>query len=169
MVDFAKLRDPVVQAEIRAKIAAEQAALESHEKKLRGAVDLGLQLDESLTEAERSLVRNCRTRLLTYQSVSEKQEKWLLDIASRLRKEQANRFAAGDDNGEHPTYTRDKWPHATEFESNNSAYWAWVLHQIVVHGGDEAHCSNCGRTLDGDSRDGKCGACTDRFGDADMI
>jgi hypothetical protein len=169
MVDFAKLRDPEWQAKHRAEREAEQAKLEAHEKKLRAAVELGLQVDESLTEAERSLVRNCRMRLNTFQHVTEKQEKWLLDIAARMRKVQVDRFAGGDENGEHPSYARIAWPHAGEFDSDSNAYWAWVLHQIMCNGGDEEHCSECGAQLNGDSWDGKCGSCVDQYGDKEAI
>lgn len=171
MVDFAKLRDPEWQAKFRAEQEAEQARIEARDKMLRAAVELGLQRDEHLNEKERSLVRNCRMRLNTFGSVTEAQEKWLLDIAARERKVQVDRFAGGDENGEHPSYSRAAWPQAAEFNSDSNAYWAWVLHQIVCNGGDEEHCSECGAQLDGDSYDGKCGSCidSDKYGDKDEI
>lgn len=171
MVDFAKLRDPEWQAKFRAEQAAEQDRIEARDKKLRAAVELGLQRDEHLNEKERSLVRNCRMRLNTFGSVTEPQEKWLLDIAARECRIQVERFASGNDAGEHPTYLRSAWPQAAEFDSDSNAYWAWVLHQILCNGGDEEHCSECGAQLDGSSWDGKCGSCvdSDKYGDKAAI
>jgi hypothetical protein len=166
MVDFSKLNDPAWREARRLEREAAEAKQEAHDKKLRAAVELGLMLDESLNEKERSLVRNCRMRLNTFQAVTEAQEKWLLDIAARMRKVQVERFASGDENGEHPSYARSAWPHAAEFNSDSNAYWAWVLHQILVNGGDEEHCSECGRQLDGA---GKCSECVDTYGDKDAI
>lgn len=167
MVDFTKLNDPVWREARRLEREAEEAKREAHDKKLRAAVELGLQRDEHLTEKERSLVRNCRMRLNTFGTVTEPQEKWLLDIAARERKIQVERFAGGNDAGEHPTYLRSAWPEAAEFDSDSNAYWAWVLHQIVCNGGDEEHCSDCGRPLD--CAGIKCSKCVDTYGDKDAI
>lgn len=169
MVDFAKLRDPAVMAEIRAKLDAEQDAIEARDKLLRGAVELGLQLYETLAEGERSLVSNCRTRLATYQTVTEKQEKWLLDIATRLCQEQASRFANGSVDGEHPTYKRSMWTRADEFNSSNTGYWAWVLHQRLVNGGDDWHCNACDVKLLPSATSATCQRCAQGYNDADMI
>lgn len=167
MVDFAKLRDPEWKAKFRAEQEAEQNRIEARDKKLRAAVELGLQRDEHLNEKERSLVRNCRMRLSTFGTVTEPQEKWLLDIATRERKLQVARYARGNENGEHPFYPRSTWPEADKFDSDSNAYWAWVLHQIVCNGGDAEHCSDCGRPLD---RAGiKCSTCVDPYGDKDAI
>lgn len=172
MVDFSKLRDPVWQEKVRKEREAEEAAREAHDKMLRDAVDVCLTAHESLAEGERSLVRNCRTRLNTYLSLSEKQEKWLLDITKRVREELAEKTselidlcADGDPAGEHPTYTRSTWPSAGDATVDASAYWVWVLGQIEFNGGNGEHCSECSAQLDGNGWDGKCGDCVDSEGD----
>jgi hypothetical protein len=134
MVDFSKLRDPEWQAQARREREEAEALREAHDKKLKAAVELCLIASESLAENERSLVRNCRMRLNTYQAVSDKQEKWLLDIAAKLRSSVVARFAGGVETGEHPAYTRANWPHAEEYGADPSAYWAWVRHQVEVYG-----------------------------------
>jgi hypothetical protein len=134
MVDFAKLRDPEWQAKVRQEREAEEAQREAHDKKLRAAVELCMMKSEDLAENERSLVRNCRMRLNTYQAVSEKQEKWLLDVALREQIKTAKLYAGGDVDGEHPTHLLTNWPHAKEFDGASCGYWAWVLHQVEVHG-----------------------------------
>lgn len=132
MVDFAKMLDPEWQAQRRLEREKEEVLREAHDKKLRAAVELCLIVCEGLPANERSLVRNCRMRLNTYVTVSAAQEKWLLDIAARVLAEAAGMYAAGDAEGEHPTYPRASWPHAKEFDGASCAYWAWVLHQEDV-------------------------------------
>ncbi len=83
-LDFSKLNDPAWKEKMRLEREAEDAAREALELKLREALDVCLAELETLAENERSLVRNCRTRLNTYLLPSEKQQKWLLDIAARL-------------------------------------------------------------------------------------
>lgn len=134
MVDFSKLLDPEWQASARKEREEAQSLHEAHERKLRAAVELCLIVSESLHESERSLVRNCRMRLNSFQAVSEKQEKWLLDIAAREQLKAAARYSSGNVEGEHPVHVRTRWPYADEFDGASSAYWAWVLHQVEVHG-----------------------------------
>lgn len=132
MVDFSKMLDPEWQAQRRREREEDEARRDAHDKKLRAAVELCLMVVEDLAENERSLIRNCRMRLNTYQVVSDKQEKWLLDIATRVRTETVARYASGQEDGEHPTFPRTSWPHAEEFGGDTCAYWAWVLHQVAV-------------------------------------
>lgn len=82
-IDFKKLNDPVWREEQRKLREAEEAEREAIERQLRDAVDICLDAHESLSEAERSLVRNCRMLLNTFRTPSEKQQKWLLDIAKK--------------------------------------------------------------------------------------
>lgn len=85
MIDFKKLNDPEWQAKVRAEREKEEAEREAIEKRHREAVDTCMEAYDSLSEKERSLVRNCRTRLNTYLMLSDPQVKWLLDIESRVK------------------------------------------------------------------------------------
>jgi hypothetical protein len=141
MVDFTKLNDPAWREKMRLEREAEQAKAAAHEKVLRRALNVCLEACETLPSNERSLVRNCQQRLNTYLPLSEKQEKWLLDIAARVRKEldvkvQAliDKHAAGNELGEHPTYPRSDWPLAEESADSPRDYWFWVLRLIAVYG-----------------------------------
>lgn len=122
-----------------------------------------------LTEKERGLVQSCRTRVDTFRLLSDAQEKWLLDIARRVRDDLAgdidaliHRWASGDHTGEHPTYRRADWPLAKGKDLDPTAYWVWVLREIRAHGGDEEHCSDCANRLNGEAWDGLCGNCADQ-------
>ncbi len=92
-LDFSKLNDPAWKEKMRLEREAEDAAREALERKLREALDVCLADIETLAENERSLVRNCRTRLNTYLLPSEKQQSWLLDIAARLAAQNATKEA----------------------------------------------------------------------------
>ncbi len=82
-IDFKKLTDPVWLEEQRKLREEEEARIEALDKKLRDAVEVCMDAYEKLSPSERSLVRNCRTGLLTYRPLSEKQQKWLFDIAKK--------------------------------------------------------------------------------------
>ena len=82
-IDFKKLTDPVWLEEQRKLREEEEARMAELDKKLRDAVEVCMDAYESLSASERSLVRNCRTGFLTYRTPSEKQQKWLLDIAKK--------------------------------------------------------------------------------------
>jgi hypothetical protein len=84
-LDFTKLNDPAWREKMRLEREAEEAKVEALERKLRDALEICLPAIETLSETERSLVRNCRTRLNMYLLPSDKQQKWLLDIAARLQ------------------------------------------------------------------------------------
>ncbi len=92
-LDFSKLNDPAWKEKMRLEREAEDAAREALDLKLREALDTCLEAIETLAENERSLVRNCRTRLNTYLLPSEKQQKWLHDIAARLVAKNAQKEA----------------------------------------------------------------------------
>lgn len=83
-LDFKKLMDPEWSAKVRRELEAEQAKAQERDKMLRDYVDTALDHYEQLTERERDFVRSCRTRLNTYVSLSEPQEKWMRDIAARF-------------------------------------------------------------------------------------
>lgn len=87
MIDFEKLRDPAWQEEYRKKREAEEAAATAKERQLRAAIRICLDSVDSLSDKERSLVNSTNSRLNSFLLVSEKQEKWLLDIASRFTPE----------------------------------------------------------------------------------
>lgn len=82
-LDFKKLRDPAWQAEFRAKEEAQQAARDQKDTELREAVAACLACYEALPAEERSLVSACNHKLNTFGIISEKQEAWLRDIATR--------------------------------------------------------------------------------------
>lgn len=84
MLDFDRLNDPEWQAKVRAERLREEEAREALERRHRQALDICLDAFESLSESERSLVRNCRMRLNSYLMLSAAQAKWLLDIEKRV-------------------------------------------------------------------------------------
>lgn len=84
MVDFAKLSDPVWREARRKEREEEERQQQSKQTEIHGLVEKCLQGLDSLSEKERSLVRSCRARLITYLPLSAPQEKWLRDIARRL-------------------------------------------------------------------------------------
>lgn len=63
---------------------------------------------------------------------------------------------------EHGWYGRDEWREDVTRGITHLSYWMWVQQSIERNGGDEEHCSDCGKPLDGESWDGKCGDCADR-------
>lgn len=144
MFDFTKLNDPEWQAQARKEREEQEAKAAAHQKVLRSALNVCFIVVEALAQNERSLVRNCEARLNRYELLSDKQEKWLLDIADRVRKElevkvQAliARHANGDPLGEHPAYPRSNWPKTEEYGAGPRDYWFWVLRLVEVFG-DEA-------------------------------
>lgn len=62
---------------------------------------------------------------------------------------------------EHGWYTREEWQVDVRDSHTRLGYWEWVVHQIECHGGEEEHCDQCGKELDGEGWDGKCGNCAD--------
>lgn len=84
MLDFKALRDPEVQARLRAEREEDERKREEKDKELQGMLDRCLDAYEGLSERERSFIRSCRTRMGTYLPLSEAQEKWLRGIAARL-------------------------------------------------------------------------------------
>ncbi|MEX3984289.1 hypothetical protein AB4Y45_35620 [Paraburkholderia sp. EG287A] len=62
---------------------------------------------------------------------------------------------------EHGWYTREDWRIDVRDDNTRLGYWEWVAHNIESHGGEEEHCDSCGKELDGDGWDGKCGDCAD--------
>lgn len=133
-IDFNKLRDPSYQAQARKEREEAEAYVEARNKKLRAAVNVCQEAGDMLAEKEQSLARSCHTRLCTYAEVTEAQEKWLLDIAKRVRAElpvkAANliaQHAEGNLDGEHPEYPRSRWPYAQDVAAEPIDYWAWVI------------------------------------------
>ncbi|HHT8835617.1 TPA: hypothetical protein ACT5B7_007143 [Burkholderia cenocepacia] len=79
----------------------------------------------------------------SYLPLSEKQEKWLLDIAKRVRdtldgeiQKLVQRHAAGDTLGQHPTYPRSDWPNFGLTDVDPREYWFWVLRLVGAFGED---------------------------------
>jgi hypothetical protein len=62
---------------------------------------------------------------------------------------------------QHGWYTQADWHHDAAAGDTKLGYWDWVMHNIESHGGEEEHCSECGKVLDGEGWDGKCGECAD--------
>lgn len=85
MVDFAKLNDPVFRAEqakIREQREAEQAA---QDKKRNDAIELCRTNEGKLSQRELEFLRSVENSIFVYsRSPSEKQLKWLMDIAARF-------------------------------------------------------------------------------------
>lgn len=143
MLDFKQLNDPVRREQFRKEREELDARAEAHERALRRELNICLEaLDYQIIEQdERSLVRNCQSRLNSYLPLSEKQEKWLLDIAQRVRKALASdikllieRHAAGDVQGQHRTYPRSDWPNLGRADVDPEEYWFWVLRLVRVFG-----------------------------------
>jgi len=88
MFDFKKLSDPAFLAEQAAKRDAEEAAREAVRKRQNEQLQRCLDHYDSLPEKERSFVLSCRARAGLWLDLTEKQSKWLEDIASRLAKQQ---------------------------------------------------------------------------------
>lgn len=133
-IDFNKLRDPSYQAQVRKEREEAQALVDARNNKLRAAVNVCQEAGSMLTEKEQSLARSCHTRLSTYAEVSESQEKWLLDIAKRVRSDLPAKAASlvaqhagGNPDGEHPEYPRSRWPYAQDAAVEPVDYWAWVI------------------------------------------
>jgi hypothetical protein len=140
-IDFARLNDPAVREQMRVEREAAEAKAEAHEKMLRRELNICLESSETLEQNERSLVRNCQQRLNTYLPLSDKQEKWMLDIAKRVRKDLEVKVQAlivkhanGDELGEHLAYPRSNWPLAEECADAPRDYWFWVLRLVDVLG-----------------------------------
>lgn len=83
-LDFKKLSDPTYIAEQKAARAAEEAAREAVQNAQAAQLERCTENIETLSERERSFVRSCRTRMGMYLDISEKQAKWLADIAKRF-------------------------------------------------------------------------------------
>lgn len=85
--DFNKLSDPAYLAAQKAAREAEAAAREAVEAQQKEALERCLEQIETLSERERAFVRSCRTRMGMCLDLSEKQAKWLADIAKRFEKD----------------------------------------------------------------------------------
>ncbi|KVP39785.1 hypothetical protein [Burkholderia ubonensis] len=141
MIDFKKLNNPEWRAQVHKEHEEKAARAEAHEKMLRRELDICLEAYESLAANERSLVRSCQSSLSRCLVPSEKQEKWLLDIARRVRKELegkvktlVERHAAGNPQGEHAAYPRSNWPLAGDANVDPADYWLWVLRLVGIFG-----------------------------------
>lgn len=83
-LDFKKLSDPAYIAEQKTASEAEAAAREALQRAQMEQLDRCTENIETLSERERSFVRSCRTRMGMCLDLSEKQAKWLADIAKRF-------------------------------------------------------------------------------------
>ncbi len=88
-IDFTKLSDPVWMAEAQEKRAQKEAALEEKEAKVKAALNLfSCEAAYSrLTEKEQAFIKSCEKLLRLLQPLTEKQEKWLFDLAAKERQE----------------------------------------------------------------------------------
>lgn len=100
-LDFKKLSDPAYIAEQKAAREAEEAAREAVQSEQAAQLDRCLENIETLSERERSFVRSCRTRMGMCLDLSEKQAKWLADIAKRFEAAPAEQAKPGRDNPAH--------------------------------------------------------------------
>ena len=83
MVDFNKLMDPEFQEQVRQERAAEAAAQEAHSKRIDEQMRLVDRAYDSLAPREQEFVRSMRRLRSRRGTPSEKQLKWLGDIAAR--------------------------------------------------------------------------------------
>lgn len=90
-LDFKKLRDPAYIAEQKTAREAEAAAREALQRAQMAQLDRCMEYIETLSERERSFIRSCRTRTGMHLDLSERQAKWLADIAKRFEDETAVR------------------------------------------------------------------------------
>lgn len=70
---------------------------------------------------------------------------------------------------EHGWYGRDEWREDVAQGNTKLGYWEWVQHAIEGNGDEEEHCSECGKPLDEDGYDGKCGDCADKEEDKEEL
>ena len=82
-IDFSKLNDPVLMAERQAQREKESQELEEKDQQIRDMLNRCLDKIEEAPERERSFLRSCQRRTSMHLTLSEAQEKWLRDIASR--------------------------------------------------------------------------------------
>lgn len=97
-LDFKKLSDPAYIAEQKAAREAEEAAREAVQNAQAAQLERCTENIETLSERERSFVRSCRTRMGMCLDLSEKQAKWLADIAKRFEEAPAEQVKPGRDN-----------------------------------------------------------------------
>lgn len=93
--DFKKLSDPAYLAEQRAAREVEEAAREAVQNAQAAQLERCAENIETLSERERSFVRSCRTRMGMFLDLSEKQAKWLADIAKRFEGAPAEQVKPG--------------------------------------------------------------------------
>ena len=96
-LDFKKLSDPGYIAEQKAAREAEEAAREAVQNAQAAQLERCTENIETLSERERSFVRSCRTRMGMCLDLSEKQAKWLADIAKRVEGAPAEQAKPGRD------------------------------------------------------------------------
>lgn len=86
MVDFAKLRDPAFLSEVRARIAKEEAEQAKTEEEIREAFKKCSDHEHALTDIERRFVNDTERFFRIYsRPLTDKQQKWLKDIAARFQ------------------------------------------------------------------------------------
>jgi len=84
MIDFKKLSDAAYQAELRAAREAEERAREATDTLQREQIQRCLDHYDSLPAKEREFIMSCRTRTGLWLPLSDRQAKWLADIAARF-------------------------------------------------------------------------------------
>lgn len=83
-IDFKKLLDPVHQEQASREREAREAEQEAKDRKVREAVTLLHQQAhyDGLTDMERQFVRSCRMSVSLFRPLTDKQERWLFDLAA---------------------------------------------------------------------------------------
>lgn len=83
MLDFAKLNDPETQKQIRQELDEEARLHQDKVAELQALANKCLDAT-AVSDKERSFLRSVRLTLAQRYSLTERQEKWLRDIASAL-------------------------------------------------------------------------------------
>lgn len=85
-IDFKRLMDPAVQAELRARREADEAEREAKEKQIRAALDsfAATAAYDQLSAREQNFIRSCERRIRTFLPLSGPQEAWLFDLAAKF-------------------------------------------------------------------------------------
>ena len=85
MVDFTKLNDPVWRAQQAELRKQEEEAQAAREKKVSDAMTLCQRNEDALTSVESGFIRSLHSQIVMFfRQPTDKQEKWLFDIAARF-------------------------------------------------------------------------------------
>lgn len=95
-IDFKKLSSPEFKAAVAADSQRRREESEAKDRKVRGALDVvhGHEAYETMKTDERRFINNARSLYSQGRLLSEKQEKWLFDLASGIQPEWDVAFTA---------------------------------------------------------------------------